>query len=178
MADRDARSADPVASIYNARWVIGSALPPSALSQTLNRIVSRNGGLKMPNATAAWRWCSSRLSRRRGDDRGAVLVIVALLLPLIMGTAALVIDVGFWYLTQAQLQAAADAAALAGAQQLPSSPSSAQAYAQSLAAKNVSGATVTPVTPYNGSSSEIKVTVQPPALRGCRENRCTVRRGA
>jgi Flp pilus assembly protein TadG len=162
MADRDARSADPVASIYNARWVIGSALPPSALSQTLNRIVSRNGGLKMPNATAAWRWCSSRLSRRRGDDRGAVLVIVALLLPLIMGTAALVIDVGFWYLTQAQLQAAADAAALAGAQQLPSSPSSAQAYAQSLAAKNVSGATVTPVTPYNGSSSEIKVTVSEP----------------
>jgi len=100
----------------------------------------------MGNVTAAWRWCSSRLSRRRGDDRSAVLVIVALLLPLIMGTAALVIDVGFWYLTQAQLQAAADAVALAGAQQLPSSPSSAQAYAQSLAARNVSGATVTPVT--------------------------------
>ena len=126
----------------------------------------------MKNAT--WRWCASRLSRRRaagladmlwrrrGDERGSVLVLVALLIPLIIGSAALVIDVGFWYLTQARLQAAADAAALAGAQDLPNNPSGAQAHALSLASQNVSGATVTPVTPYNGSSNEIKVTVSEP----------------
>ncbi len=102
------------------------------------------------------------LRRRRGEDRGSVAVLVALLLPLMMGMAGLAVDVGSWYLTQAQLQAAADAAALAGAADLPSSPSGAEAYAQSLASKDVSGATVTPVTPYNGNSSEIQVTLSKP----------------
>jgi hypothetical protein len=88
--------------------------------------------------------------------------MVAILLPVIIGTTGLVIDVGSWYETQAQLQNAADAAALAGAQDLPNSPSSATTAAQALAADNVSGATVTPVTPYDGNSSEIQVTVSKP----------------
>jgi Flp pilus assembly protein TadG len=99
------------------------------------------------------------LWRRRRAERGAVAVAVAILLPVIIGLAGLVIDVGSWYLTRAQLQNAADAAALAGAQDLPNSPSSATAAAQTLAADNVSGATITAVTPYNGDSSEIQVTV-------------------
>jgi Flp pilus assembly protein TadG len=99
------------------------------------------------------------LWRRRGDERGTVAVLVALLLPFIMGMAGLAVDVGSWYLTQGQLQAAADAAALAGAADLPSNASGAESYAQSLAAKDVSGATVTTTTPYNGSSSEIQVTL-------------------
>ena len=99
------------------------------------------------------------LWRRRRAERGAVAVAVAILLPVIVGIAGLVIDVGSWYSTQAQLQNAADAAALAGAQDLPNNSSSANAAAQTLAADNVSGATVTPVTPYNGNSSEIQVTV-------------------
>ncbi len=98
------------------------------------------------------------LWRRRRAERGAVAVAVAILLPVIIGVTGLVIDVGSWYLTQAQLQNAADAAALAGAADLPNSPSSAAVAAQTLAADNVSGATVTAVTPYNGSSSEIQVT--------------------
>jgi Flp pilus assembly protein TadG len=99
------------------------------------------------------------LWRRRGDERGAVVVLVALLLPLMMGLAALAVDVGSWYLTQTQLQAAADAAALAGAADLPSSPSGAESYAQSIASKDASGATVTSVTPYNSNSGEIQVTL-------------------
>jgi Flp pilus assembly protein TadG len=99
------------------------------------------------------------LWRRRRAERGSVAVIVAVLLPVLVAIAGLVIDVGSWYETKAQLQTAADAAALAGAQRLPGSPSSAQAAAQTLAADNISGATVTPVTPYNGDSTEIQVTV-------------------
>jgi Flp pilus assembly protein TadG len=99
------------------------------------------------------------LWRRRGDERGAVAVLVALLLPFLLGMAGLAVDVGSWYLTQGQLQAAADAAALAGAADLPSSPSGADTYAQTIAAKDASAATATPTTPYNGSSSEIKVTL-------------------
>jgi Flp pilus assembly protein TadG len=97
--------------------------------------------------------------RRRFDERGAVAVVVAILMLVITAFAGLVIDVGSWYLTKAQLQNAADAAALAGAHYLPNNPTSAAAAAQSLAADNVSGATVTSVTPYGGSSSEIQVTV-------------------
>jgi hypothetical protein len=99
------------------------------------------------------------LWHRRFDERGAVAVLVALLLPLIMGMAGLAVDVGSWYLTQGQLQAAADAAALAGAWDLPSSPSDAETAAQNMADLDVSGATVTSVTPYNGNSSEIQVTL-------------------
>jgi Flp pilus assembly protein TadG len=99
------------------------------------------------------------LWRRRRAERGAVAVAVAILLPVLIGITGLVIDVGSWYETQTQLQSAADAAALAGAQDLPNNPSSAAAAARTLAADNVSGATVTPVTPYDGDSSEIQVTV-------------------
>jgi Flp pilus assembly protein TadG len=97
--------------------------------------------------------------RRRRAERGSVAVIVAILLPVIVAIAGLVIDVGSWYETKAQLQNAADAAALAGAEDLPGSPGSAAAAAQTYAGYNVSGATVTSVTPYNGDSSQIQVTV-------------------
>jgi Flp pilus assembly protein TadG len=103
-----------------------------------------------------------RLWHRRRAERGSVAVVVAILLPMILGIAGLVITVGSWYETQAQLQNAADAAALAGAQYLPNSPSSADTAAQTLAADNVSGATATPVTPYNGNSNEIQVSVSEP----------------
>jgi Flp pilus assembly protein TadG len=97
--------------------------------------------------------------RRRRAERGVIAVVVAILLPVLAGVAGLVIDVGSWYTTQAQLQNAADAAALAAAQDLPNSPASAAAAAQTQVTDNVSGATVTTVTPYDGSSSEVQVTV-------------------
>jgi Flp pilus assembly protein TadG len=48
-------------------------------------------------------------------QRGAVLIWFALLLPVLMGFAALAIDVALIYQTRIELQNAADAAALAGA---------------------------------------------------------------
>ncbi|NKE62791.1 hypothetical protein FXN61_41155 [Lentzea sp. PSKA42] len=61
---------------------------------------------------------SRLMSRLRRDDRGAVTMLVALMLGggLLLGGGALVIDVGQLYNERAQLQNASDAAALALAQ--------------------------------------------------------------
>ena len=61
---------------------------------------------------------SSLLTRMRNDS-GQALVFVALILTVLVGMAALVIDGGSWYQADRRLQTAADAAALAGAQDLP-----------------------------------------------------------
>jgi Flp pilus assembly protein TadG len=53
--------------------------------------------------------------RRVGNQRGAVMVVVALSLVAIMGFAALVVDLGMLFTARSQAQGAADAAALAGA---------------------------------------------------------------
>lgn len=53
---------------------------------------------------------------KAADDRGAVSVLVALLLVALLGFAALVIDVGALYAERAELQTGSDAAALAIAQ--------------------------------------------------------------
>ncbi len=49
------------------------------------------------------------------NQKGAILVIFALSLIVLMGFAALGTEVGRWYLTRAELSKAVDAAALAGA---------------------------------------------------------------
>ena len=46
-----------------------------------------------------------------GDERGAASVIVAIVLVVLMGCAALAVDVGAMYAEKAQLQNGADAAA-------------------------------------------------------------------
>lgn len=51
-------------------------------------------------------------------DEGAVAVTVALLLIVLIIMSALVVDMGYWYNVRRQLQAAADAAALAGCREL------------------------------------------------------------
>ena len=65
---------------------------------------------------------SHRLVRRNvrpHEERGQVIVLVVVMLVVLLGFAALVIDVGYAYYAHRQLQASADAAALAGAQELP-----------------------------------------------------------
>jgi Flp pilus assembly protein TadG len=52
------------------------------------------------------------------SEKGVVMVIAVLMLTSLMAVTALVIDTGMVYLTRAQLQKAADAAALAGARTL------------------------------------------------------------
>jgi Flp pilus assembly protein TadG len=53
-------------------------------------------------------------------ERGQILPIVAVALVALLGIAAFSIDVGYAYFAKRQLQSAVDAAALAGAQDLPS----------------------------------------------------------
>lgn len=55
---------------------------------------------------------------RQQKDKGQVLVLFALMLTVMVGMAALVVDVGWKMSTERRLQATADAASLAGAQEL------------------------------------------------------------
>jgi len=75
------------------------------------------------------------ISRLR-DERGQALALAALMIVMLLGMGAFVLDVGFWYRTQRRLQGTADAAALAGAQMLPTDASGAKSTAQTYANKN------------------------------------------
>jgi Flp pilus assembly protein TadG len=77
--------------------------------------------------------------RRTASQRGQSLVLITVFMMSLLGMAALAIDVGSWYQTKRSLQADADAAALAGASQLPAGWSFAQTAAQANYAKNGSG---------------------------------------
>jgi len=61
-----------------------------------------------------------------GKEKGSVMILVVLALVVLIGFTGLVIDGGSAYLTKSRLQNAADAAALAGAQKLPTSETAAE----------------------------------------------------
>src|SRR2546428_3808278 len=72
----------------------------------------------------------------RRNERGQAFVITAFSMAVLIGMGALVLDVGSWFRTKRRLQSTSDAAALAGAQALPSDPSAAQSVALSYANQN------------------------------------------
>jgi len=72
----------------------------------------------------------------RRKSSGQVLVIVALILPALLGAIALGTDVTVFYFNWVQLQKAADSAALAGANYLPDNPAQAITTANQLARNN------------------------------------------
>jgi hypothetical protein len=80
----------------------------------------------------------SLLARIRRDS-GQVFVFVAFVLMALVGMAALVLDGGSWYRAQRHLQTAADAAALAGAQELPTNKGLATTVALDYAKRNYDG---------------------------------------
>lgn len=59
------------------------------------------------------------LSRLAKEERGSALVLIALMMTVLMGFTALVIDIGLLAVSKNKLTVATDAAALAGAQELP-----------------------------------------------------------
>jgi Flp pilus assembly protein TadG len=61
----------------------------------------------------------SRLRHRVQSEDGQALVLIVLCLLVLLGFCAVTLDFGHAYLAQRRLQSAADAAALAGAQELP-----------------------------------------------------------
>lgn len=84
----------------------------------------------------------SKIKENVLNERGQVIIIVALLIVSLVGMTALVIDVGSLYQERRHLQTVADAAALAGAQELPESPSNAILVAINYAASY--GVDITP----------------------------------
>src|SRR5262245_26936478 len=56
---------------------------------------------------------------RKHSERGQSMVLTVVFMVVLLGFAALVVDVGSWYRAHRSAQATADAAALAGAQVLP-----------------------------------------------------------
>lgn len=74
--------------------------------------------------------------RRIKSERGQVFGFTAIAMVALIGMAALVLDVGAWFRADRQIQAVADAAALAGAQKLPDDPGAAIALAREYATKN------------------------------------------
>jgi Flp pilus assembly protein TadG len=78
--------------------------------------------------------------RRARGERGQILAVVALALVALLGIAAFAIDVGYAYYAKRQLQSATDAAALAGAQDLPNATtavSTATSYASANTPSNL-----------------------------------------
>lgn len=69
-----------------------------------------------------------KLKKQSSDETGAVLVMVALLMVVLLSITALAIDFGMGYYKKQQLQTACDAAALAGAQYLTQSNSVVEKY--------------------------------------------------
>ncbi|MDP2181736.1 MAG: pilus assembly protein TadG-related protein [Actinomycetota bacterium] len=93
------------------------------------------------------------------DDQGAVAVIVAILLIVFIGLSAVVVDAGYWYTVRRQLQTAADAAALAGCQDLILDKSDAEIWAtvESYAGMNavIPANSITVIAPSSGGLSDI-----------------------
>jgi Flp pilus assembly protein TadG len=87
------------------------------------------------------------------NERGQALVLTVLALVVLLSMAALVLDVGAWFHQKRQLQATADAAALAGAQLLPDDPGGAQAQAVAYGNKNEGGVAAADVTISSSGSA-------------------------
>lgn len=94
-----------------------------------------------------------------GCEKGGIAIIGAVVLPVVMGFAALAIEVGHWYLDGRVMQGAADAAAISAASSYLDGESGYVSVGQSFAATNgyqngVNSATVT-VAPINAQNQII-----------------------
>ena len=104
-------------------------------------------------------------TRGRRKQRGGVAIIVAIVLPLLVGMTALGIDAVYYYGEKRSLQSAADLAALAGAIDLPDLPSEAVAAAQDVAAANgytdgLQETSVTVTTPFEGDPGRVEISIR------------------
>ena len=98
------------------------------------------------------------------NQRGQSMVLSVVFLTVLMGMAALVIDVGSWYRAHRAAQSTADASALAGAQALPDT-SQATALANQYVSKNggsAAGGTAITFSRQDYETDTIQVTVTRP----------------
>jgi hypothetical protein len=96
---------------------------------------------------------------RSTNERGVVAVYVAALMLVLLGVAALAIDVGYWYYEARREQQAVDQAALAGAVFLPDHPDLARATALESAGQNGFAGNVTATIGAVGEANQLRVTV-------------------
>lgn len=92
------------------------------------------------------------------NDKGSVLVFIAVGMVVLLALTALAIDLGYMYVAKGQLQSAADAAALAGAGRLDGTNSFAQYSARNAAVRfagknNAAGESVAISSDYSNSQS-------------------------
>lgn len=105
-----------------------------------------------------------RCTARNGGSRGAVLLLLAASIPLLIAVAAIVVDLGFLHVKRAQVQNAADSAVLAGSMELPgdrtAAVDAAGEYALlSLGEKPVSGAACGDERVcFHGGSTDVRIT--------------------
>ncbi|AHF06872.1 TadE/TadG family type IV pilus assembly protein [Desulfitobacterium metallireducens] len=70
------------------------------------------------------------------SERGSIVILVALGMTVLLGSCAMVADIGLLYVQKARLQNAVDSAALAGVQELPGDTNRANQVAEDYASQN------------------------------------------
>ena len=83
--------------------------------------------------------CTTARPKPCTRESGQVVVLLLAFLVVLLGMAAMAIDVGSWYRADRALQSSVDAAALAAAQALPDDPGGASTLAAEYAGKNGGG---------------------------------------
>jgi hypothetical protein len=102
------------------------------------------------------------MNARAKNQRGQATVLSLVFMTVLLGMAALVLDIGSWYRADRATQSTADAAALAGAQGLPDT-AKATTLASQYAAKNGGGLQSVTFSNSLGPNDTINVKIQKPA---------------
>jgi Flp pilus assembly protein TadG len=95
----------------------------------------------------------------RNRQSGQATVLTLVFLTVLLGMAALVLDLGAWYRADRDTQSSADSAALAGAQALPDDTSQASALASDYASKNGGGLESVNISSSVTANDTIKVRI-------------------
>ena len=103
------------------------------------------------------------MNARAKNQRGQATVLSLVFMVVLLGMAALVLDIGSWYRADRDTQSTADSAALAGAQALPDSTASASNLASGYASKNGGGLQSVSFSSSYGPNDTITVQVKKPA---------------
>jgi Flp pilus assembly protein TadG len=98
---------------------------------------------------------------RRGES-GQVLLIAALLIPIILGMTAMAVDLGSFAAERRSLQNAADAIALAAAQELPDKSAAADVAVKWAARHDVDAADMTVTVDTGGLNPSVRIEIERP----------------
>lgn len=94
------------------------------------------------------------------NERGQATVLTVLCVTGLLGMSALVLDLGSWFRADRATQAAADAAALAGAQALPEAPGTANGLVAEYIGKNGGGTRTVSFSSKNVANDTVTVEVE------------------